>query len=148
MAPYEALYGRRFCSPVGWFEPGEARLLGNDLFRDAMEKVKVIQEQLCTTQSRQKSYANKKVCGVSYMVGEKVLLRVSPMKGVMRFGKKGKLNPRYIGLFEVLEKIGEVAYKLVLPTSLSGVHPMFHVSILRKYYGDLTYFELQDGSVR
>ncbi|XP_070036440.1 uncharacterized protein [Nicotiana tomentosiformis] len=73
---------------------------------------------------------------VSYMVGEKVLLRVSPMKGVMRFGKKGKLSPRYIGPFEVLERIREVAYKLALPPSLSRVNPLFHVSMLRKNYGD------------
>ncbi|XP_070013368.1 uncharacterized protein [Nicotiana sylvestris] len=78
MAPYEALYGRRCSSPVGWFEPGEARLLGTNLVQDALEKVKVIQERLCTTQSRQKSYADKNVHDVSYMVGEKVLLKVHP----------------------------------------------------------------------
>jgi len=70
------------------------------------------------------------------MVGEKVLLKVSPMKGVMRFGKKGKLSPRFIGPFEVLRRIGEVAYELALPPSLSSVHPVFHVSMLRKYIGD------------
>ncbi|XP_070017263.1 uncharacterized protein [Nicotiana sylvestris] len=70
------------------------------------------------------------------MVREKVLLTVSPMKGVMRFGKKEKLSPRYIGLFEVFERIGEVAYKLALTPSLSSVHPMFHVFMLQKYVGD------------
>ncbi|XP_070039963.1 uncharacterized protein [Nicotiana tomentosiformis] len=70
------------------------------------------------------------------MVGEKVLLKVSPMKGIMRFGKKGKLSLRFTGPFEVLERIGEVSYKLSLPPSLSGVHPIFHMSILRKYYAD------------
>jgi len=70
------------------------------------------------------------------MVGEKVLLKVSPMKGVMRFGKKGKLSPRFIGPFEVLQRIGEVAYELGLPTSLSSVHQVFHVSMLQKYIGD------------
>nr|XP_033512010.1 uncharacterized protein LOC117276756 [Nicotiana tomentosiformis] len=70
------------------------------------------------------------------MVGEKVLLKVSPMKGVMRFGKRGKLSPRFIGPFEVLQRIGQVAYKLALPPSLSSVHPLFHVSMLRKYIGD------------
>ena len=77
-----------------------------------------------------------KVQDVSYMVDEKVLLKVSPMKGVMRFGKKGKLSPRFIGPFEVLRRIGEVAYELALPPSLSSVHPVFHVSMLRKYIGD------------
>ena len=70
------------------------------------------------------------------MVGERVLLRVSPMNGVMRFGKKGKLSPRFIGPFEILDRVGEVAYRLALPPSLSVVHPVFHVSMLRKYRGD------------
>ncbi|XP_070003203.1 uncharacterized protein [Nicotiana sylvestris] len=70
------------------------------------------------------------------MVGEKVLLKVSSMKGVMRFGKKGKLSPRFNGPFEVLRRIREVAYELAFPPSLSGVHPVFHVSMLRKHIGD------------
>ncbi|XP_070047162.1 uncharacterized protein [Nicotiana tomentosiformis] len=93
-------------------------------------------ERLRTVQSRQKSYADRKVRDVAYIVGEKLLLKASPMKGVMRFRKKGKLSPRYIGPFEVLQRIGEVAYKLSLPLSLSSVHPVFHVSMLRKYVGD------------
>ncbi|XP_070005384.1 uncharacterized protein [Nicotiana sylvestris] len=102
MAPYEALYGRQCRFPVGWFEPGEARILGTDLVQDALDKVKVIQEKLHTTKSRQKSYADRKVPDMSYMVGEKVLLKVSPMKGVMRFEKKGKLSPRFIGLLSYI----------------------------------------------
>lgn len=136
MAPYEALYGRRCRSPVGWFEPGGVRLLGTDLVQDALEKVKIIKERLRTMQSRKKCYADKKVRDVSYMVGEKVMLKVSPMNGVMRFGKKGKLSPRFIRPFEVLQRIGEVAYELALPPSVSSVHPVFHVSMLRKYIGD------------
>ncbi|XP_070029703.1 uncharacterized protein [Nicotiana sylvestris] len=136
MAPYEALYRRRCRSPVGWFEPGEARLLGTDLVQDALNKAKLIQERLRTTQSRQKSYTDRKVRDMSYMIGEKVLLKISPMKGVMRFGKKGKLSPRYIGPFEILKRIGDVAYELAMPPNLSGVHPVFHVSMLRKYIGD------------
>ncbi|XP_070052263.1 uncharacterized protein [Nicotiana tomentosiformis] len=138
MAPYEALYGRQCRSSVGWFEPGEARLLGGDLVQDALEKVKLIQELLLTTQFRQKSYADRKVRDVAYMVGEKVLLMVSPMKGVLRFMKKCKLSHRYIEPFEILKKIGEVSYELALPPSLSGVHPVFHVSMIRKYVGDLS----------
>ena len=139
MAPFEALYGRRCRSPIGWFEPGEAKLYGTDLVRDALEKVKLIQERLRTAQSRQKSYADQKARDISFMVGEKVLLKVSPMKGIMRFGKKGKLSPRFIGPFEVLKRVGEVAYELALPPSLSGVHPVFHVSMLRKYHADLSH---------
>ncbi|XP_070057080.1 uncharacterized protein [Nicotiana tomentosiformis] len=136
MAPYMALYWRQCQSYVGWFDLGEARLLGTDLVHDSLEKVKLIQDRLCMAQSRQKCYADRKVHDVSYLEREKVLLRVSPIKGVMRFGKKGKLSPRYTGPFEVLGSIGEVAYKLALPPILWSVHPMFHVSRLRKYFGD------------
>ena len=73
------------------------------------------------------------------MEGEQVLLKVSPMKGVMRFGKRGKLSPRYIGPFEVLNRVGEVAYELALPPGLSGVHPVYHVSMLKRYHGDGNY---------
>ncbi|XP_070013705.1 uncharacterized protein [Nicotiana sylvestris] len=139
MAPFEALYGQRSCSPIGWFEPGHARLYGTDLVKDALEKVKLIQEWLHTAQSRQKSYADQKAYDVSFMVGENVLLKVSPMKGIMSFRKKGKLIPRFIGPFEVLRRVGEVAYELALPPSLSGVHPVFHVSMLRRYHADLSH---------
>ncbi|XP_070014400.1 uncharacterized protein [Nicotiana sylvestris] len=87
-------------------------------------------------QSRQKSYANRKVCDVAYMVGKKVLLKVSPMKGVMRYGKKDKFSPRVIGSIKVLRRIGEMAYELFLPPSFSSVHPVFLVSMLRKYVSD------------
>ncbi|XP_070036625.1 uncharacterized protein [Nicotiana tomentosiformis] len=93
-------------------------------------------ELLRIVQSRQKSYADRKVRDVSFMEGEKVLLRVSPMKGMKRFRRKGKLNPRYIGPFGVLERVSEVAYRLTFPPNFSGVHPVFHVSMLRKYCED------------
>ncbi|KAL5558049.1 hypothetical protein UlMin_034260 [Ulmus minor] len=89
-----------------------------------------------TAQSRQKSYADKRRRPLEFQVGEAVFLKVAPMKGVMRFGKKGKLNPRYIGPFEILERIGKVAYKLALPPNLSSVHNVFHVSMLKKYVQD------------
>ena len=92
-----------------------------------MDKVKLIQDRLLMAQSRQKSYADRKIRDLEFMVGERVLLKVSPMKGVMRFGKKGKLSPRYIGPFEIVERIGEVAYQLALPPGLSGVHHVFHI---------------------
>ncbi|XP_070041406.1 uncharacterized protein [Nicotiana tomentosiformis] len=82
---------------------------------------------------------DQKVRDVSFMVGEKVFLKVSPMKGIMRFGKKSKLSPRFIGPFEVLRQVGEVSYDLALPLILSGVHPVFHVSMLRRYHADLSY---------
>ena len=134
MAPFEALYGRRCRSPIGWFDAFEVRPWGTDLLRESLDKVKLIQDRLLMAQSRQKSYADRKVRDLEFMVGERVLLKVSPMKGVMRFGKKGKLSPRYIGPFEVVERIGEVAYQLALPPGLSSVHPVFHISMLKKYH--------------
>ncbi|XP_070054054.1 uncharacterized protein [Nicotiana tomentosiformis] len=147
MVPYEALYVMRCRSLMGWFEPGEARLLGTDLVQDALEKVKLIQDQLRTIQSRHKSYADRKVRDVGFIVGERVLLWVLPMKGVIRFGMKGKLSPRYIGPFEILKRIGEIAYKLALPTNQAAVHPVFHVSMHRKYHGD-PYHVLDFSSVQ
>ncbi|XP_070025388.1 uncharacterized protein [Nicotiana sylvestris] len=136
MTSYEYLYGRRCHYSVGWFEPEKARLLGTDFVYDALEKVKLIQEWLRAAQSRKKSYADRKARDVSFMVGEKVLLRVLPIKGVTRFGKKGKFIPQYIGPFEVLKGVGEVTYRLSLPPSLSGVHLMLHFFMLQKYYED------------
>ena len=139
MAPFEALYGRRCRSPIGWFDAFEVRPWGTKLLRESLDKVKFIQEKLLAAQSRQKEYADRKVRDLDFMEGEQVLLKVSPMKGVMRFGKRGKLSPRYIGPFEVLKRVGEVAYELALPPGLSGVHPVFHVSMLKKYHGDGNY---------
>ncbi|XP_009603025.2 uncharacterized protein [Nicotiana tomentosiformis] len=136
MAPHEALYGRRCRSPIGWFEVGEAGLLGPDLFYQVMEKVKLIQEHLKTAQSHQKSYSDVRHRDLEFQVDDWAFLKVSPMKGVMRFGKKGKLSPRYIGPYRILRRIGQVAYELELPQELADVHPVFHVSMLRKFMGD------------
>ena len=101
MALFEALYGRRCRSPIGWFDAFEVRPWGTDLLRELLDKVKSVQEKLLVAQSRQKEYVDRKVRDMEFMEGEQVLLKVSPMKGVMRFGKRGKLSPRYIGPFEV-----------------------------------------------
>ena len=121
MTPFEALYGRRCRSPIGWFDAFEVRPWGTDLLRDSIKKVKSIQEKLLAVQSRQKEYVDRKVRDLEFMEGEQVLLKVSPMKGVMQFGKRGKLSPRYIGPFEVLKRVGEVSYELALPPGLSGI---------------------------
>ena len=97
--------------------------------------MKCIQEKLLAAQSRQKEYADRKVRDLEFMEGEQVLLKVSPIKGVMHFGKRGKLSPRYIGPFEVLKRVGEVSFELALPQGLSGVPPVFHVSMLKRYHG-------------
>ncbi|GJU19298.1 hypothetical protein Tco_1152640 [Tanacetum coccineum] len=94
---------------------------------------------------RQKSYVDLKRKPMDFQVGDKVMLKVSPWKGVVRFGKRGKLNTRYVGPFKVLEKVGSVAYKLELPEELSKVHNMFRVSNLKKYYADEPLAVLLDG---
>nr|XP_009760663.1 PREDICTED: uncharacterized protein LOC104212984 [Nicotiana sylvestris] len=136
IAPCEALYGRRCRSPIGRFEAGETNLWGPDLVQEAMDKVQLIRQRLLTAQSRQKSYADKRRRGLVFTIGDKVFLQVSPMKCLMRFGKRGKLSPRIIGPHEILDRVGAVAYRLELPLALSFIHPVFHVSMLRKYISD------------
>jgi hypothetical protein len=132
MAPFEVLYGRRCHTLLNWIEPGEKVIFGPDLIDEAEVTVHRIQENLKATRSRQESYANKRCRPLEFEVGNHVYLRISPMKGVKRFGMKEKLAPRYIGPFSILEKCGPVAYKLELPPSLEGVHDIFHVSQLKK----------------
>ena len=136
MAPFEALYGRPCRSPACWMDFGEQLLLGPELVQQTNELVKKIQQRLETAQSRQKSYADKRRRPLSFEVNDMVFLKVSPWKGIQRFGKKGKLAPRYIGPFKIIGKVGSVAYRLELPTQISNVHPVFHVSMLRKYEPD------------
>ncbi|GJW61679.1 putative reverse transcriptase domain-containing protein [Tanacetum coccineum] len=131
-APFEALYGRKCRSPVIWTEVGESQLIGPKIVQETTEKIVQIKERLKTTRSRQKSYVDKRRKPLEFQVGDRVLLKVSPWKGVVRFGKKGKLAPRYVGPFEVIESVGPVAYRLKLPQELSCVHDTFHVSNLKK----------------
>ena len=136
MEPYEALYGRKCRTPLCWTELSERKVIGPDLIQEAEEKVKMIRERLKVATDRQKSYADMKRKDIRYEIGEKVFLKVSPWKKVMRFGKKGKLSPRFIGPYEVIEKVGPVAYKLALPPDLEKIHNVFHVSMLRRYRSD------------
>ena len=136
MAPYEALHGRPCRSPLCWTEVGESSITGPDLIRDTSEKVSLIRQRLLTAQSRQKSYADVRCRPLEFEVGDHVFLKVMPKREVVRFGKRGKLSSRFIGPFEILEKIGIVAYRLALPPSMSGVHEVFNVSMLRKYTPD------------
>ena len=112
---------------------GDRQIEGPELIKETSEKVPLIQERLRTAFSRQQSYADLKRRAVQFRVGDHVFLKISPMKGVMRFGKKGKLAPRYIGPYEILDRVGKVSYILALPPHLSQVHPVFHISLLRKY---------------
>ena len=100
---------------------------------------------MLASQSRQKSYADAKRKDVEFQVGDFVFLRVSPMRGVKRFGTKGKLSPRFIGPFEILDRVGAVAYRVAMPPSLSGVHNVFHISMLQKYVSDPTHVLSYEG---
>ncbi|GJZ75758.1 putative reverse transcriptase domain-containing protein, partial [Tanacetum coccineum] len=130
--PFEALYGRKCRSPVIWTEVGESQLLGPEIMQERTEKIVQIKEILKTARSFQKSYADKRCKPLEFKVGDRVLLKVSPWMGVVRFGKKGKLSPRYVGPFEIIECVGPVAYRLKLPQELSCVHDTFHASNLKK----------------
>ncbi|GJY11558.1 putative reverse transcriptase domain-containing protein [Tanacetum coccineum] len=135
-APYEALYGQKCRSPVCWAKVGEAQLTGPEMIQETTEKIVLIKQRIQAAQDRQKSYADLKRKPMEFEVGDRVMLKVSPWKGVVRFGKRGKLNPRYVGPFKVLARVGDVAYRLELPQELSRVHHTFHVSNLKKCYAD------------
>ena len=115
---------------------GKSSITGPDLIRDTFEKVSLIRHRLLLAQSRKKSYADVQRRPLEFEVGDHVSLKVIPKRGLVRFGKRGKLSPRFIGPFEILERIGTVAYRLVLPPIMSGVHEVFHVSMLQKYTPD------------
>ncbi|GKC91577.1 hypothetical protein Tco_1152226 [Tanacetum coccineum] len=130
------MYGRKCRSPICWAEVGEVQLTGPEMVQETTEKIVLIKQRMQAARDRQKSYADLKRKPMDFHVGDKVMLKVSPWKGVVRFGKRGKLNRRYVGPFKVLEKVGSVAYKLELPEELSRVHDTFHVSNLKKCYAN------------
>ncbi|GJT35277.1 hypothetical protein Tco_0925696 [Tanacetum coccineum] len=130
-ASFEALYGRKCRSPVLWADIRESSLIGPELVQETTNKAVLIKEKLKAARDRQKSCADNRRKPLESEVGDRVMLKVSPWKGVIRFGKKGKLAPRYVGPFKILERIGPVAYRLRLPEKLSAVHDTFHVSNLK-----------------
>ncbi|WVZ93925.1 hypothetical protein U9M48_039875 [Paspalum notatum var. saurae] len=114
-------------------EPNErSEVFGPDLIKDLEQQIKMVRENLRVAQSRQKSYADVRRRDLTFKVDDFVYLKVSPMRGIRRFNMKGKLAPRYIGPFKIVERKGEVAYKLELPPNLFGIHNVFHVSQLKK----------------
>ncbi|KAG8486790.1 hypothetical protein CXB51_020298 [Gossypium anomalum] len=139
MAPYEALYGRRCRSPTCWAELGDRQVLGPELVADTEDKIKVIRNRIKEATDRQKSYADLKRKDIEYAVGDMVFLKVSPWKKILRFGKKGKLSPRFIGPYRIVKRIGPVAYQLELPPELHRIHDVFHVSMLRRFRSDPTH---------
>ncbi|KAJ9540954.1 hypothetical protein OSB04_027460 [Centaurea solstitialis] len=138
MPPFEMLYGRRCRTPICWGEVGQRVLGSTEVVQRTTEDIQRIRERLRTAQSRQKSYADRRRSDLEFQVGDRVLLKVSPWKGVIRFRKRGKLGPRYIGPFTVLARVGKVAYRLELPAVLGQIHSTFHVSQLRKCLADET----------
>ncbi|KAM2751224.1 hypothetical protein EV2_000417 [Malus domestica] len=136
MAPFEALYGKSCRTPLCWSKVGERVLVGPEIVEETTQNIQVIKSNLKAAQDRQKSIADKHAIDQVYKVGDWVFLKLSPWRSVVRFGKKGKLSPRYIGPYLITERVGEVAYRLELPLELSKVHDVFHVSMLRHYVSD------------
>jgi hypothetical protein len=132
MSPFEALYGRKCRTPLMWSEVGEQTLLKPSLIKEAEDRVAEIREKLKEAQSRQKSYFDKRRRELSFVVGDFVYLKVSPIQGTRRFEVRGKLAPRYIGPYQVLQIIGAIAYRIWLPEEMSDIHNVFHVSQLKK----------------
>jgi hypothetical protein len=132
MTPFEALYGRKCRTPLYWSQTGESQLFGTDIIKEVERQVQIIRENLRIAQSRQKSYADRKRRDVAFQEGDYVYLKVSPIRGLRRFKVRGKLSPRFIEPFQILERVGEVAYRLELPIRLSDVHDVFHISQLKR----------------
>ncbi|WMV24817.1 hypothetical protein MTR67_018202 [Solanum verrucosum] len=133
---FQSGLGTRCRSLVGWFGVGEFALLGPEVVYESTENVRLIRDRLKMAHSRQKSYADNRKRGLEFEVGDWVYLKISPMKGVMKFGKKGKLSPRYVGPYEILKRVEKVAYELKLPIKLAPVHPVFHIFMLKKCIGN------------
>jgi hypothetical protein len=156
MSPFEALYGRKYRTPLYWDQTRERQFFGPEVIKEAEEQVHIIRENLRVAQTRQKSYADNRRRPLEFEEGDHVYLKVSPLRGMRRFKVKGKLSPHFIGPFRIFKRVGEMAYQLELPDHLSYVHDVFHVSQLKKCLrvleeqlpmeelsvpGDLTYTE-------
>jgi hypothetical protein len=156
MSSFEALYDRKCRTPLYWDQTGERQFFGSKLIQEAEKQVRIIQENLKVAQTRQKSYVDNRRRPMEFEEGDHVYLKVSPLHGMRRFKVKGKLSPRFIGPFMIFRRVGEMAYQIELPDSLSDVHNVFHVSQLKKclrvpeeqlpmeelsVQGDLTYTE-------
>jgi hypothetical protein len=132
MAPFEILYGHRCRTPLFWSETGEWKVFGPDILQEAEKQFCMVRKNMRIAQSRQKSYADHRRMESSFEVGDYVYLKVSPMRGLRRFKVRGKLALRFIGPFKITENRGEVTYQSELPSQMSNVHDVFHVSQLKK----------------
>ena len=136
MASYEFLYGSRCRCPIGWIEMGEPSLLCPYLVYKTLEKVHIIMNWLQTAYSWQKSYADHRKWDLEFEEANKVYLKIIPIRGLVRFCKKGKLSPCYVGPYQILQRVGKVAYELRLSSELALVHQVFHVYMLKKCIND------------
>jgi hypothetical protein len=132
MSPFESLYGRKCRTPLYWDQTGERQFFGPKIIQKEEEQVRLIRENLRTVQSSQKSYTDTLRRQLEFKEGDHMYLKVPPIQGMRRFKVKGKLSPRFIGPFQILKRVGEVAYQLELPDHLADVHDVFHVSQLKK----------------
>ncbi|GJR52201.1 putative reverse transcriptase domain-containing protein [Tanacetum coccineum] len=135
-APLEALYSRKCRSHVCWAEDGDAQLTGPEIIHETTEKIIQIKKRIQAARDKQKTYADRRRKPLEFEAEDKVMLKVSPWKEVIHFGKRGKLNPRYIGPFKILAKVGTIAYRIKLPEQLSRVHSTFPISNLKKCFSD------------
>ncbi|XP_073120042.1 uncharacterized protein [Henckelia pumila] len=126
MTSFEVLYGMKFRSPLFWDDISEAQVTGPNMIRDMSNKVKLIKSRMKAAQVRQAKYANERRRPLSFDQGDRVFLKISPFRGTVRFGKRVKLSPRYIGPYEILDRIGNLAYKLALPPALSDPSHVLH----------------------
>nr|GEV05230.1 putative reverse transcriptase domain-containing protein [Tanacetum cinerariifolium] len=136
LAPFEALYGQKCRSPVCWAEVRDIQLTGPEIIHETTKKIMQIRQRLQAARDQQRSYANVRRKPLEFQIRDRVMLKVSPRKGVIRFRKLGKLKPRYIGPFKILDRIGPVAYTLELPEELNNVHSTFYISNLKKCLSD------------
>ena len=136
IAPYEALYGRKFRTPLYWYQDGEAVLVGPELLEQTTEKVRIVRNRIQASQSRQKAYVDRRRRLLEFAARDHVFLRVAQTTGVGRALSSRKLSPKFLGPYQISRRIGPVAYEIALPPQLANLHPVFHVSHMRKYVFD------------
>ena len=149
MASYETLYGRRCRTPLCWYQDGEAVLVGLELLEQTTKKVRIVRNRMQASQSRQKAYADRKRRPLEFAAGDHVFLRVTQTTSVGRALRSRKLSPKFLGPYQISRRIGPMAYEIALPPQLANLHPVFHVSQLRKYVFDPAHvFEAEDIQIR
>jgi len=148
MAPYEALYGRKCMTLLCWYQDGEAVLVGQELLEQTTEKVRMVRDRMQASQSRQKAYADRRGRPLEFAVGEHEFLRVTRITGVGRAFRSRKLSPKFLGPYQISRRIGPLAYEIALPPQFANLHPVFHISQLRKYVFDPSHvLEVEDVQI-